>query len=237
MQLDPASVNPIVFQSTPCGQLMQAADPPFDRDDSWSNWGVYDINVDSDAPPDGYVPTKSISGFGIQPIRTYRPTNPYEISAAILAAEANGRKTIRAVGSGWSFSDAGVPQNIDGDIQYLIDSGSFASSLQGQLDGILSPQGNHDDYFFVEAGITLEALNVLLDHQKPRKALATLGGSAGQTLGGRFPPGRTAATSTVHLSRTAWRPFSSWAPGDFSIGSSRAPIPIRLPFPQSMPTS
>jgi hypothetical protein len=78
----------------------------------------------------------------------------------------------------------------------IIDTRGLASSLQSQLDSILSdsalaatapgPGGASPStfYFHVEAGITMADLDQLLDHQSPRLALQATGGSVGATLAG-----------------------------------------------------
>lgn len=71
----------------------------------------------------------------------------------------------------------------------IIDTRRLSSTLQPQLAGIASESararmstGSH--YFYVEAGITISNLNVLLDHQRPRLAIQASGGSPGATLAG-----------------------------------------------------
>ncbi len=68
----------------------------------------------------------------------------------------------------------------------LIDTRSLASSLQDDFDRIRvpPPPGGGEILFHVEAGITIADLQQLLDHQKPRLALFTSGGSPGATLAG-----------------------------------------------------
>ncbi|MGI9170344.1 MAG: hypothetical protein ACR2FH_09240, partial [Caulobacteraceae bacterium] len=70
----------------------------------------------------------------------------------------------------------------------LIDTKSLASSLQGEFDHIRVATGpgapGGETLFHVEAGITIADLQQLLDHQKPRLALFTSGGSPGATLAG-----------------------------------------------------
>ncbi|MEO0373148.1 MAG: hypothetical protein AAF329_00705, partial [Cyanobacteria bacterium P01_A01_bin.17] len=77
----------------------------------------------------------------------------------------------------------------------IIDTRGMASSLQSQLASILSETAKSrmtegQFYFHVEAGITIAELNILLDHQSPRLALQSSGGSPGATLAG------TIATAT-----------------------------------------
>jgi hypothetical protein len=71
----------------------------------------------------------------------------------------------------------------------IIDTRSLASSLQCELDGILSATAKRKRevgqlLFHVEAGITMADLDQLLDHQNPRMAIQASGGSPGATLAG-----------------------------------------------------
>ena len=124
--------------------------------------------------------------------------------SAIQQAEADGT-TIRALGSGWSFSDAVIPQEkplswaqIAGSpffglpesaFGYAILPSNYNRSLQSMLAQLLLPEVDPSSLFFVEAGITLTDLNILLNSQSPPVALATLGGSSGQTLAGAISTG------------------------------------------------
>jgi hypothetical protein len=74
-------------------------------------------------------------------------------------------------------------------IVQVIDTRSLASSLQSDLDGILSPAAKKRRaagqlLFHVEAGITMADLYQLLDHQKPPMAVQASAGSPGATLAG-----------------------------------------------------
>jgi hypothetical protein len=184
----------------PCQQAVQASTPTALPDQVWSNWGI----VDSPTTIGGQLLTQWL----------FQPTNPYEIASAIQQAEAAG-STIRALGSGWSFSDAALPQpsaltfaevmQLETELAFQIftplspqawtvfgfavDTTSFARSCQASLAGILLPQVDPSLLFFVEAGIQLSTLNQLLNSQNPPLALKTLGGSAGQTLGGAISTG------------------------------------------------
>jgi FAD binding domain len=71
----------------------------------------------------------------------------------------------------------------------IIDTRSLASSLQCELDAILSGPAKRKReggqlLFHVEAGITMADLDQLLDHQNPRMAIQASGGSPGATLAG-----------------------------------------------------
>lgn len=71
----------------------------------------------------------------------------------------------------------------------MIDTKFMASSLQHQLKKqvVYGLDGDKDTptyRYWVEAGITMSDLNVLLDHHEPRLALQASGGSPGATLAG-----------------------------------------------------
>jgi hypothetical protein len=197
----------------------------------WKNWGIID------GPNPGYL-------FG----PTFWPNGPNEIANAIRHAEAAG-KTIRAQGSGWSFSDVSLPQSsavaikfpdsdpfyceeragefataADAEIPlnpglattyraeegqweemakrartgekelephfgYGIELGELANSLQPLLPQFILDHVDAGSLFFVEGGITLAALNSMLDKLTPPLALKTLGGSDGQSLAGAISTG------------------------------------------------
>ncbi len=173
----------------PCQSLSQNAKPFNRTHQTWSSWPIIDIAT-------------TTGGWLFTP-KLFLPTDPYEIASAIQEAEAAG-KSIRALGSGWSFSDAVLPQDspipliedilfktahivvpdLENHFGYAIDMTRCASSLQTLLPRIVPNVDTAERLFFVEAGITLGDLNLMLDHQKPRVALKTLGGSSGQTLAG-----------------------------------------------------
>jgi hypothetical protein len=71
----------------------------------------------------------------------------------------------------------------------LINLSKLVSSLQQQFPLISSPNAKAamlrgTNYFHVEGGITMADLDQLLDHQKPRLAVLSSGGSPGATLAG-----------------------------------------------------
>ena len=202
--------------------------------------------------------------------RMFFPRSLEEVAAHVRTAESD-RIPLRAVGGGWSFSDASLPgdvarslatnpatdrpnvttsdaisalvpvaQGFTGDDQpsiasidanngwliaydkqnqrllggaqtevpklnnatlltqpqpqpaYLMHTRSLKRSLQVQLGSILSadalrataPGRSQKHYFHVEAGITMEELNRLLDAQMPRLELQAAGGNRGATLAG-----------------------------------------------------
>jgi len=78
-----------------CADRTAAAVPWKLDSQGWSNHGI----IDSEDTLFGYLHTR----------RIFRPTNPYEVASAIKQAEA-AKRPVRALGSGWSFSDAVIPQ-------------------------------------------------------------------------------------------------------------------------------
>jgi hypothetical protein len=176
-----------------CKELDDAARPFVQQHQEWENWGIADLETTTQ----GILFTRKL----------FRPTDAYEIAKAIQDAES-AKTTVRALGSGFSFSDAALPQNkplaaaltrfvdttgigreLEKGYGFAIDMTSCAKTLQPKLASILDTGERTDRYFFVEAGITLADLNALLDHQNPRAALSTMGGSSGQTLAGAISTG------------------------------------------------
>ena len=101
----------------PCRSSEMASPPPFDSDQSWNNWGI----VDGPETILGFVPTAKL----------FHPTNPHEIANAVRQAEAAG-ETVRAYGSGWSFSEAALPQFVS--IAGAVAADFRSQGLSGQLD-------------------------------------------------------------------------------------------------------
>lgn len=190
--------------STPaelCKKAEARAKPFAQLQQTWDNWGIIDINT-------------TTRGRLFTP-KMVHPRGPHDIAKAIRDAEAVGT-TIRALGSGWSFSDAVLPQitpvpiteviaeitvesltapsaelvrKLEKNFGHALDTTGYASSLQEHLSSLLLDGVDASLLFFVEAGIKLSDLNAFLDHQRPRLALKTLGGSAGQSLAGAISTG------------------------------------------------
>ena len=203
--------------------------------------------------------------FGyVTPNRRYPRTLPDLVAAVQEASQKN--LPAKAIGGGWSFSDASLPmktqaevdavsiakrgangtqnfnnvleglnnktlpadflpETVEGDLAVsqtydqtaleqitqsgpnlplaantlLIDTRGLASSLQGQLFSIMHDKARPSigKYFHVEAGITMEDLDQLLDHQSPRLAIQASGGSVGATLAG-------ALASATHGAEFRW---------------------------------
>ena len=191
-----------------CDERELNADPWSAPDVEWANWGI----VDTNRTFFGFLPAEQM----------FRPTSQYETAKAIRIAEADGR-TIRALGSGWGFSETVLPQetaislqnpanslpirtaalagvfseevlhsfarNLSDNFGYAIDTKQMDRSLQAVLPDILPDDADTSSLFFVEAGMTINFLNTLLDSQDPPLALATMGGATGQTIAGAFSTG------------------------------------------------
>ncbi|HKD05864.1 MAG TPA: hypothetical protein VKB79_08175 [Bryobacteraceae bacterium] len=163
-----------------------------------ANWGIADA---TDTFATGEMFTRKL----------FLPNTPQDVSAAIQQAEAD-KATIRALGSGWSFSEAVLPQSTPTNagqyineqlarvfggayaplfnaFGYAIDTSALTQNLQRMLPGIVKNGVNTGSLFFTEAGITIDALNVRLNEQSPPVAMPTLGGSAGQTIAGAISTG------------------------------------------------
>jgi FAD/FMN-containing dehydrogenase len=98
-------------------RLLEDVSQGWARDDqTWRNWGI----VDLPATFLGYLPTPKL----------FRPTTVHEVARAIKEAEA-ANTTIRALGSGWSFSDAVLPQSSP------MDGGEGATPRSQGLSGAL----------------------------------------------------------------------------------------------------
>jgi hypothetical protein len=230
-----------------------------------ANW-VINFNWCGAAGEEGYYWQNWPFVFGyVTPNRRY-PRSVADIVSAVQEAAQKGLP-VKAVGGGWSFSDASLPmqtqaavdavsiakrgasgtqnfnnileglnngtilpadfqpENVESDSAasqtydqttleqttnsgpnlplasntLLVDTRGLASSLQSQLDSIMSDSARRStaNFFHVEAGITMADLDQLLDHQSPRLALQASGGSVGATLAG-------AIASATHGAEFQW---------------------------------
>ncbi|HEX6187529.1 MAG TPA: hypothetical protein VFZ40_05585 [Pyrinomonadaceae bacterium] len=192
-----------------CHSLEAAAEPWTNTEQPRANWSI----IDQDETFLGFVPSP----------RQFRPTNQFEVARAIQRAETDGQ-TIRALGSGWSFSEAMLPQstaiqdpverivataarlaalspntteqqdqelasNFASHFGYAVDTSRLDRNLQTILPDILRDGVNPADLFYVEAGMTINFLNTLLDSQTPPVALKTMGGASGQSIAGAISTG------------------------------------------------
>jgi hypothetical protein len=155
------------------------------------NWGIVDSPTST-----GQLFTPAL----------FKPTDFYGITSAIVQAE-DANHTARAVGSGFSFSEASFPQTsplsvaqISEDYTsnpadlwahagYTISMSGCNHSLHNQLASLLLPGVDGSLLYFTEAGITIHDLNNQLDGLAPPLALKTMGGSDGQTIAGAIATG------------------------------------------------
>ncbi len=115
------------------------------------------------------------------------PTSVQQIAAAVSAVEAGGG-VLRAVGSNWSYTEVALTR----DVSHVLDLSALSNILNGDtvtdMSAVLpfaltdAARDNAANLIHVEAGIKIHALNCALDGRG--KAMATLGGSNGQSLGG-----------------------------------------------------
>jgi len=189
-----------------CRSLEDAAEPWTSDEQPRANWSV----IDQDETFLGSVPSP----------KQFRPTNQFELARAIQQAETDG-KTIRALGSGWSFSEVMLPQSTPiqqgilpatmkalalapgtseevvatfaaafrNHFGYTIDTSRLDDNLQRMLSDLLRDDVDPAALFYVEAGMTINFLNTLLNSQTPPVALKAMGGASGQTLAGATSTG------------------------------------------------
>jgi hypothetical protein len=190
--------------------------------EGWSNFGI----IDSEATTLGFLGVRKL----------FRPANQYELAYTIREYVEYDNKTARALGSGWDFSQAVLPQetpmsfgdddpnvrkefsiSFGGDdpnliaalrrtyteeavrhyvsytysdnFGYAIDTTGLNQSLQESLENILADGQDSAQFFFVEAGMTIDYLNTLLNSENPPRALRTMGGATAQTIAGAFSTG------------------------------------------------
>ena len=130
---------------------------------------------------------------------------------SIVKAATRQSKRARAVGSSWSFSDIAVTPG------YIIETNKMTAVLDtvlpvAKLDSPSSVVTGSDAlarYVHVEAGIQLENLMTYLDQEE--LAPATMGGAAGQTLGGVI-------STAVHGSHFRLPPFPDWVRAVHLVG-------------------
>jgi hypothetical protein len=126
------------------------------------------------------------------PLRT-TPLSVEQIVAAVEDVERNGG-VIKAIGSGWSYSDAAVTP----EVTHLIDTSRLNRVLSGGDSSIVSAvipfalnetsRARSRYFVHVETGIKIHTLNCTLDAMRDGGgtglAMPTLGGSNGQSLAG-----------------------------------------------------
>jgi FAD/FMN-containing dehydrogenase len=114
----------------------------------------------------------------------FLPRNLAELADAVLEAERAGHH-VRAFGNRWSMSDAlcATDGGVGATPGAMIGTELLTASLQPRLPQLLADGVDATSLFDVEVGITMSALQPMLDKQNPPQALAA-GGGSGQTLGG-----------------------------------------------------
>jgi len=189
--------------------------------------------------PPGWIFESWPRNFTVAAVKGYVPTTVSELANAVLEAEAAGHH-VRAFGGKWSFSDAvrasggGNPSSTPPP-GVMIDTKELASSLQGNLSSLLADGVSRDFLFHVEAGITCDELNVLLDHEPVRQKLEA-GGGSGQTLAGLLSTATHSAESRVGPMTDAVRAIhlvgagglEHWIERDVGITS---PAKLRAAYP------
>jgi hypothetical protein len=108
----------------------------------------------------------------VEPLRIYRPATLGELREIVVTAEADGA-TVRAVGSGHSWSDVALTTG------YLVRTDRLGAPLEVDC---VRPDWAGSRLVRVEAGMRIRALNRLLDGQG--LALTQMGGYDAQTVAG-----------------------------------------------------
>jgi len=117
------------------------------------------------------------------------PTSLKELVNAVVKVERSGG-TLKAMGSGWSYTDAAVSS----EVTTLINTDSLNRILNGtsaEDESSIIPYALIESEFIpadklihVEAGIKIHDLNCRLHERNTKLAMPTLGGSNGQSLAG-----------------------------------------------------
>jgi FAD/FMN-containing dehydrogenase len=108
----------------------------------------------------------------VEPLRLYTPSTLAELQEIVATAASDG-VTVRAVGSGHSWSDVALTEG------YLVETHNLGRPLD--VDCLRDDWGA-EPLERVEAGMRIRALNQLLD--KKRRALSQMGGYDAQTVAG-----------------------------------------------------
>jgi FAD/FMN-containing dehydrogenase len=133
----------------------------------------------------------------VVPLRL-QPLGAQQIAAAVDDIERNGG-VLKAIGSGWSYSDAAVAP----EVTHLIDNSRLDRLLNGRdasiADAVIpfalndTARARSRYFVHVETGIKIHALNCALDGMRDASglglAMPTLGGSNGQSLAGVISTG------------------------------------------------
>ncbi len=160
------------------------------------------------------------------PSRVVTPTTVAEVVTTIQEAEREGRQ-VRALGSGWSFTDVIYTNDVLVDMSRLSRVLAFSQGRTTFLDEspILTDALRNDilssdrRFAHVESGIMIRKLYEALDKRDPnpgdrgrsRWALFTQGGSGGQTLAGAISTG-------THGADFSLPPIADWVRAIHLIG-------------------
>jgi hypothetical protein len=112
---------------------------------------------------------------GIDPLRTVQPTTVSEIAELVREAERDGC-TVRAVGSGHSWSDVALTRG------FLIRPHGLARPLSLEEDLLVAARAQRERLVRVQSGMRIRELNTHLDGLG--LALRNMGGYDGQTVAG-----------------------------------------------------
>ncbi len=177
-------------------------------DQPWSNWGVTDSNdtflgflpspklfrptnqyelarAIQETEAEGKIARALGSGWGFSEIVLPQAT-------ALQSAEQTFAGPIRTFALGGILGEPQLQafaRNFSSHFGNAIDTTTLDGSLQPVLRDALADDRDPAGFFFVEAGMTINFLNTLLDAQNPRLALRTMGGASGQTIAGAFSTG------------------------------------------------
>ena len=126
-----------------------------------------------------HVWKNTIKKYKVRPLKFFLPESLEDIKQIIQEAEQFGL-SVRAVGSGHSFSDVAVGN------QYLVDIKKINNLLI--LDSSqLKPNTNPSNFVHVQAGMTIQKLNKELD--KKDLCVVNMGGIDNQTIAGAASTG------------------------------------------------
>jgi D-arabinono-1,4-lactone oxidase/FAD binding domain len=157
MQLEGGTSGPLtrgpVVEARPLRSALRRLRIPFSRRETWSN---------------------DLGNQHIDPLREYSPTRA-ELPEIITRAEADGT-TVRAVGSGHSWSDVALASG------FLIRPDNMASGLDLEEEVLKPRPEGAPPLARAEAGMTIAAFNDFLRDQG--LGLPNMGGFDGQTLAG-----------------------------------------------------
>lgn len=142
----------------------------------------------------------------MEPLRVYEPRSLEDLVEIVETAERD-RVTVRAIGSGHSWSDVGLTTGL------AVMPRGLARALEVEVD-LLREGVAADDLARVEGGMRIRELNALLDRRG--KSLANMGGYDGQTIAG-------AISTSTHGSGGALGPLCDQA-RSFDVVGCRAEL-------------